>query len=385
MFVLICDKARQFSAGAPRLRNWLLAGLEIHGTVFFIDTARIVPRTVTFKTSGEIESYFIRLQEGQTAGVRNHQYYKYLRYVKNLLDFGVIKAFVSVLLLITYTPCINKNGRKVAVFTSPSFHNILFGACWKFIFSRDTVIADMRDEWSKHPDLKKCRAHRTWEKFVLSRFDRVVTVSSFIKNRIDVSSDRVSVVYNNSAPQLFDKSRRSGASYQPSISTSFVGGPAVRYFGGLHPDHYDYALLRDLVLSNPNITFEFFSNKFSSGHPISVISNEKNVRVKPMVSRDMALQIQRETGNINLFICHKGKYNAGVVSTKLTEYIFSGNPILILDNCPMSDVTKIVEKYCQVADRVPIKLETDDITVFIKRDDVFNPGNRAFVNFLMTV
>ena len=378
MFLLISDKCEKFTAAAPRLRNWLLAGIEIHGSVGLIDTVRLKPKIMIFKSDSDIKCYFAKLEAGETLGVRNLRYFSYIRYLKNFFDYGIVKAVFSILWLVNYRRYLSLSKKNIVVATSPSFHNILIGAFWKYIYDYDTVLADMRDEWARHPNLNKNWGHKVWEKFFLSKVDKVVTVSSFIKHRIDVNRILTFVVYNNSVDLTSFENRQPETSIQ--IGTI---EPKIRYFGGLHPEHYNYNLLRDLITSNPDVIFEFFSNSVGKGHPMSCLLKEKNVRMNQMISRSASLKLQAQDDNINLFLCHKGKFNQGVVSTKLTEYIFSEKPILILDNCPHSDVATIIERFCTEEQTTSVTFDSDHVTLIKKRNGVSNPGYSDFRDFLL--
>lgn len=293
------------------------------------------------------------------------------------------------------------NHEHVVMSSSPPIVSALIAYLTKLKFKDILLINDLRDAWAQHPALGgNKRLKKKIESIVLSSADFNVTVSCWLKNEYESTygvdnfylAYNVSDYYSNVDCKLdLDK----------TLNIKVPNGyKVIAYTGSIPHGHFDLlsfvSAVRNRVNHSPfSYIFLFVGNcvelkKLVEG---DTVLNSYFVFINHLPNKDIfALQ---NTVDILLFLGFNAEGNAGVVSTKIFEYIYLKKPILPVNVKFKSDVSSILRKYCGKTINIEKEIEIYDLlnrdfenelpVLMVQRDDFVGELVADYYNFIRSL
>lgn len=333
---LITSEFTFYSAATSRIYNWCYASLVNDRPVMVWDIK--ANSLKSFNSIEELETNYKALlsKDAIYRGQSNLKSSRVMRRLKYLLHLDIIPLSMNVYRRLLSVKRFLDNETKILV-SSPSPEVLLIGLLLTKRCS--ALIVDFRDQWYGHPLLPFSRGivRRSVLGFLSIRAKKVVTVSEFIAEKLTASLKReVDIIYNTVS--CFRE-------VKPIKST--ILEETVVYSGSLPENYFNLDLLYE-VISESDLKFHWkfygqnsnFKSRIGKGMNVSFLGYQK-----PGI-----VQMAQEGAGFNLFVGADFERNAGIITTKIWEYILAGRPILCFDVKEKSDVRTILENYCQKGD-----------------------------------
>lgn len=288
------------------------------------------------------------LKNGATrAGVNSSKFQEIGRLIKHsfLLDINWILLLKIPLFLFINRKLFNSKKKITVIASSPNPSTMLIAVAIKFFFKNARITLDFRDAWAHHPNIKRSRSIRKIiEKYLISKSDKVQTVSRYLKDEFDYQ-------YNISSSLIYNKPLKidyleDEKKYVLNILRKFKNKRVLLYSGNFHSAHYDNELIIDAInfLDKNNFIVLIAGSCEWLKSNLNERKISKNVIFFGSSLRYSIVRLMQFNVSGLLFFAHQGFANNGVVSTKIFEYIDTGNPIYSLSICDESDLKKILEE-----------------------------------------
>lgn len=293
---------------------------------------------------------------GPQASVREGLAVRLMRRIKHLLLADLYLPSVIKLLLHTNRLLRERRERVVIMASSPPFSVAVVGALLKRWHGDKVVLAiDMRDAWALHNALGGIKPlKRLIERLALRRADHVTTVSYGLAEEFEQwYGVKVGVMYNV-ATHYLDVPPAETIDLTTVSADIDASRKQLVYTGSTPEGHYDLTTIvgaaRELRARNPQAadTLQFvFVGACDEVRREAIrqgVQGGDIVFIKHL-PHDVARSVQASAYAL-LFLAHFGPNNAGVVSTKLFEYLCLGQPVLPLSLHKGSDVDRLLRRYC---------------------------------------
>lgn len=293
---------------------------------------------------------------GPQSSVREGLAVRMLRRIKHLLLADLYLPSVIKLLLHTNRLLKARRERVVIMASSPPFSVAVVGALLKRWHGDKVVLAiDMRDAWALHNALGGIKPlKRLIERLSLRRADHVTTVSYGLAQEFEHwYGVKVGVMYNVATHYL-------DVPPAAKIDLTTVSGDIdanrkqLVYTGSTPEGHYDLQAIvgsmRELRARHSKaadalqLVFVGACDEVRREATRQGIVDGDIVFIKHL-PHDVARSVQASAHAL-LFLAHFGPNNAGVVSTKLFEYLCLGQPVLPFSLHEGSDVDRLLRRYC---------------------------------------
>ncbi len=333
-------------AGATSLHIFNLRGAFGHSDI----------RCMTHEQLSEFRREGIARHAGIQASVREGVAARILRRIKHLLLVDLYLPNVLKVLTHLHRLLGQRTEPVVLMASSPPFSVAVVGALLKLLHRRKVVLAiDMRDAWALHNALGGIKPlKRAIERSVLRRADYVTTVSYGLADEFKAAyGTDVSVMYNVAThyldipkPQPADWARIS-----PEIQPD---RRQLVYTGSIPEGHYDLESIVGSVVRlrklQPQLADRLQLVFVGACDEVRRVAATQQVTPGDIVFINhlphATCRSVQASAYALLFLAHFGKNNAGVVSTKLFEYLCLGQPVLPLSLHEGSDVDGLLRRYC---------------------------------------
>lgn len=341
-------------AGSFRQERWINAFLTKHDSVCvtvinIINTTSI--ETLKFFTQEELKVYrsTVLSQCKARSGVRQGLVSKLLRFIKHffLLDFFYPSSFYSYKKLIE----LGVGNQDCIVFiSSPPFSLSIISYILKKKNKKLKYVVDMRDAWALHPSIGGIKfLKKAIEKKVLKNASMTITVSKWLSNEFaDNYFIDAKVAYNVPTHYLDNKTKTiDWHTISPSIDKSRL---KIVYTGSTPEGHFDLiAFIEGInMLSKKRvkeIQFIFIGECLNLQNLVESKPNLLKYFVFINQVTNLTVRTIQENADVLLFLGYNADGNAGVVSTKLYEYLYLKKPILPIGIRENSDVAFLLRKY----------------------------------------
>jgi Glycosyltransferase len=241
---------------------------------------------------------------------------------------------------------IEKEDIRNVITTSPPHSTQLVGLKLKEKFPGIKWIADLRDPWTDiyyyskfYPSLFSRKLDHYYEKSVLEKSDKVITVGKTLKNSFSlknkINENKITVITNG-----FDESDYTGVTsirpdkliitYVGTISESYPVTGLIGALKDLHEKKVDFTIriigdlsqnIRNLITSEIPASCVEFTSYLDHSHAVQSIINSSVV----------------------VLIIPDHKSNKGILTGKLFEYLASGVPVLCLGPAD-GDAAEIIDR-----------------------------------------
>jgi hypothetical protein len=262
--------------------------------------------------------------------------------------------------------------------SSPPFSVAVVGAILKWLHGGKVVFAvDMRDAWALHGALGGIKPlKRIIERSVLLKADHVTTVSHGLAGEFKRAYGiEVGVMYNV-ATHYLDAPKAEPMDWA-RVSGEIQGNRRQLVYTGSTPEgHYDLVTIIGAIVAlrqqhpqladNLQIVFVGACDEARREAARQGV-NRGDIVFVSHVPHALARSMQ-STAHALLFLAHFGDNNAGVVSTKLFEYLCLGQPLLPLCLHRNSDVDQLLRRYCGSSVNVHTIEEMMDALLRVARD-----------------
>lgn len=293
---------------------------------------------------------------GPQASVREGLTVRLLRRVKHLLLADLYLPSVIKLLLHTHRLLKARRERVVIMASSPPFSVAVVGALLKRWHGDKVVLAiDMRDAWALHNALGGIKPmKRLIERLVLRRADHVTTVSYGLAEEFEQwYAVKVGVMYNVATHYLDvpPATKVDLTTVSPEVDAA---RRQLVYTGSTPEGHYDLQAIvgavRELRAQHPEAADALQLVFVGACDEVRREAARQGVKAGDIVfikhlPHEVARAVQASAHAL-LFLAHFGPNNAGVVSTKLFEYLCLGQPVLPFCLHQGSDVDRLLRRYC---------------------------------------
>ena len=298
----------------------------------------------------------IAAYSGPEGSVREGYAARLLRRIKHLF---LIDLYLPNVLRMFFTAHLLLRRREDAVIvmaSSPPFSVAVVGSALKVIHGKKMVFAvDMRDAWALHKALGGVKfIKRMIERSVLRRADHVSTVSHGLAAEFKQAYGvPVNVLYNVATHYLDmpPPDPIEWSSVSPKIEPQRM---QLVYTGSTPEGHYDLkSVVRSIVQvrqERPDIADKFqlvFVGPCDEARREALRQsvNENDIVFVGHLPHKLSRSVQAKADAL-IFLAHFGENNAGVVSTKLFEYLCLGKRVLPLSLHEGSDVDRLLRRYC---------------------------------------
>lgn len=337
---------RIFLESNATLRIFNLRGAFDHSDV----TCNTNDELIKFRKNG-IDHY-----KGPKASVREGLLVRFIRRIKHitLVDLylpNVIKLFFHLHRLLK-----SRTKPIVIMASSPPFSVAVVGALIKWLHDRKVIfVVDMRDAWALHNALGGIKPlKRIIEKKVLRIADHVATVSYGLAEEFKrYYNVDVHVMYNV-ATHYLDSPKSAAIEWQQVSKDINPGRRQIVYTGSTPQGHYDLnSIVSAMVILRKNkpelankIQLIFVGacdevRRLALSHAVPEDDIVFIGHLPHAVSRSV-----QASAHALIFLAHFGPKNAGVVSTKLFEYLCLNKPVLPFGLHQGSDVDILLNRYC---------------------------------------
>jgi len=233
---------------------------------------------------------------------------------------------------------LRSNDYDVIISTGPPHSTHLVG---KALAQRTKVawVADFRDPWTKIHYLQNTKPmylsraiHSFLERMIVSTADLTLSVSQSIVNELPAGNK--AVLYNGYNQKDFE-----GITY---LQTHVF---RIRYIGQITTGQDLSPFIQLLVSSfaNAKIELEFIGTKLPNDVAKQIPHLPLKIHTTSLLSHQEALT-RMVNSEMLLLIINDAKFNMGIITTKLFEYIGSKTPILCIGN-PACEAAMIIAKY----------------------------------------
>jgi hypothetical protein len=216
-------------------------------------------------------------------------------------------------------------------------------------------VVDMRDAWALHNALGGIKwLKRAIERTVLRRADHVLTVSVGLADEFKAFYGiEVRVMYNV-ATHYLDIPAAEPVDWSQVSADILPGRRQLVYTGSTPEGHYDLPSIVSAVVQlrrrYPELADQLQLVFVGACDEVKREAKKQGVGDEDIVfvghlPHALARSVQA-CAHALLFLAHAGPKNAGVVSTKLFEYLCLGQPVLPLDLHDDSDVDLLLRRYC---------------------------------------
>lgn len=290
------------------------------------------------------------------AGVRSGNLASIFRYLKHsflvdIIDVRNILIYFKIKNYIESTP-----GKIIFHCSSPPFYLAVITFFLKKKFSDKIFFwLDMRDLWSLHKGIPGFKFHKQIiEAIVLKKVDLLSTVADSLAHRFETTFKKPTEVAYNVATQidfsLFTKNKLDLYSVDKRIE---VNKKLITYTGSLPKNYYDLDSfasflfeLDNIIQITANYQFIFLGECNELRHRLK--DKLKNLSVIFITQKmHKEVQILQYNSEILLFFGFNSPDNQGQMSTKLFEYLETGNSILPIFVNSTSDISKVISLYCE--------------------------------------
>lgn len=383
-------------AGSFRQERWVSVFLKKGFEVIVVDVMGVYKvQTYHFTKVEQLLSFRknILSQVKSKSGVRQGRTAIVLRTIKHalFLEFFIPSLWMSFFKLKKLGIL---NGKKILMVSSPPFSLSLIAFLAKKINNDLTSIVDMRDAWAMHPSVGGLQSIKKYiEEKNLSSFDFMLTVSKWLslefKEQYGITSF---VAYNVSTHyQSVDLDNSSDFEWKDISDKIKSDKIKVLYTGSIPDGHFDldsFVSAMELLEKQKNIInyqFIFIGNC----QALKLLVSNKNI-ASYFVFVDHLPNIEVRSAQANadvlLFLGYNAEGNAGVVSTKLFEYLFLKRPVLPIGVKSNSDVAILLNKYTNhsisIEDSMLFEKFLSDKD-FIHKLPVLNVSNDEFIESLL--
>lgn len=297
----------------------------------------------------------IKLYRGPRTSVREGLLVKFLRKIKHysLADLylpNVFRVYKHLEFLLR-----NQNKPVVLMASSPPFSVALISALIKKKYPDKVILSiDMRDAWALHTALGGFKfIKRIIERSVLKRADYVTTVSRGLSEEFNATYDINVLVMYNVATHYLDTPKPSPIKLDEIISGVDLNRRILIYTGSAPENFYDVeSIVKALYRINKNVDLANRLQFIFAGACETVQRAAESLNISdndilfiPHLPRPIARSLQ-VSGSALIFLAFNGPKNMGVVSTKIFEYLYLGQPIIPFGLCHDSDVDFLLKHYC---------------------------------------
>jgi len=287
------------------------------------------------------------------SGVRQGFFANLLRYIKHnlFLDFFFPSLLISYFKLERLGVL---KGKKILMVSSPPFSLGLVSYFAKKKNNDLISIVDMRDAWAMHSSvggLKVIKKHI--EKKILSKSNYVLTVSEWLSSEFkkQYSIDPI-VAYNVSTHyQNLNYGALSNFEWKEISDEITSESIKILYTGSTPPGHFDlrtFVSAIDLLAKQSrlvNFQFVFIGNCSELKSIVYATKGIESYFVFVDHLPNIKIRVAQANADVLLFFGYDADGNAGVVSTKLFEYLFLRKPILPLNVKSNSDVALLLSRF----------------------------------------
>lgn len=293
---------------------------------------------------------------GPKASVREGLIVRALRRIKHILLADLYLPNVIKLLFHTHALLKLRNKPVVIMASSPPFSVAVVGAILKRWHGKKVIFAvDMRDAWAMHSALGGIKPiKRVIERTVLRIADKVTTVSYGLADEFKQNYGvEVGVMYNV-ATHYLDVPVPMPVDWGQVSNDIDPRRRKLVYTGSTPEGHYD---LKSII--GAMVHLRSTSHELADQLQLVFVGACDEVRreaISQEVPSDDIIFIGHLSHSISrsvqagayalIFLAHFGENNAGVVSTKLFEYLCLGKPVLPLSLHIDSDVDILLRRYC---------------------------------------
>ena len=293
---------------------------------------------------------------GPKASVREGLIVRILRRIKHVLLVDLYLPNVIKLLWHTHRLLKLRNKPVVIMASSPPFSVAVVGAILKRLHGQKVIFAvDMRDAWALHNALGGIKPiKRIIERAVLRTADEVTTVSYGLADEFKQHYGvEVGVMYNV-ATHYLDAPAPVPVDWAQVSNDIDPTRRHLVYTGSTPEGHYD---LKSIVGSMVHLRCT--SPGLADRLQLVFVGACDEVRREAMsqevppgdivfighLPHSISRSVQAGADAL-IFLAHFGEKNAGVVSTKLFEYLCLGKPVLPFSLHNDSDVDILLRRYC---------------------------------------
>lgn len=204
-------------------------------------------------------------------------------------------------------------------------------------------VADFRDLWVDNHMFRGLFPFTLLEQFlerrVVQRANLITTVSDGLKDTLlkRYPSADIHVIENGFDPDDI-KELRAEQTFPKD------GMRRIVYTGTLYPKYTDWKPILHALNDINNVELVFVGHNMEPiKEEVKKLNLESHVQVLPPVSREKALQMQRDA-NMLLFLPWNDPNHAGVLTGKLFEYLFSQTPILTIGGQDQDQSRQLIQK-----------------------------------------
>jgi glycosyltransferase involved in cell wall biosynthesis len=289
--------------------------------------------------------------------VKDFRFKKYIVKLKYLFFLDLIGfGFLKTIFLLSEIEKKEKGNKFFLLVSSPSFSLAFATYIYSFISNSNfSYSIDMRDAWAMHPNIKVFNSLRKWiEGKILTKADKVLTVSEYLKNEFDLNYGLKTKLLYNATVNLLNISNDANAQKHHEVSgiiqPEYIN---ICYFGSLPTGFYnlnDFCRGLSDYLENVSSVKKIRFYFFGPCAELEKIAKEYNslsgiFHFRPSISHELAISLMRKCDAV-LFFGFNGERNSGVVSTKIFEYFYLGCKIILFDIKRDSDLDFLISKVC---------------------------------------
>lgn len=335
-----------FLENGARLRIFNLRGAFSYSDVYCNSPAELA----------EFRRLGVARYRGPRASVREGIAARALRRAKH---FSLVDLYVpNVIRLLWHVNRLlaEKTEPVVLMASSPPFSLAVIGGLLKRIHGSKLVFAvDMRDAWALHKSLGGFKPlRRLIERRSLRKADHISTVSYGLASEFaQAYGIHVKVMYNV-ATHYFDLPEVAAAQWSRMSPKVQPHKRKLVYTGSAPEGHYDIKSIVSAVVRlrqlRPDLADKLqlvFVGACDEVHREATRQTAESGDIVFIghVSHVLSRSVQMAADAL-LFLGYFGEKNAGVVSTKLFEYLCLGKPVLPLGVYRNSDVDRLLRRYC---------------------------------------
>jgi len=293
---------------------------------------------------------------GPKASIREGLIVRILRRIKHVLLVDLYLPNVIKLLLHTNHLIKLRNKPVVIMASSPPFSLALVGAILKRLHKQEVIFAvDMRDAWALHSALGGIKPlKRLIERAALRTADKVTTVSYGLADEFkQYYGIEVGVMYNV-ATHYLDAPAPNSVDWSQISNEINPTRRLLVYTGSTPEGHYDLKTIVGAIVhlrrTSPGTADKLQLVFVGACDEVRREAMSEGVPPADIVfighlSHAITRSVQASADAL-IFLAHFGEKNAGVVSTKLFEYLCLGKPVLPFSLHSESDVDILLRRYC---------------------------------------
>jgi hypothetical protein len=290
---------------------------------------------------------------------------KILRKLKRLfLGELILSGFFTSLYLINKTLRDNPEYNYTLIASSPPM-SMALAAYITSKLSKTDYIVDMRDAWALHTNIKENKLLRKKiEGKILSGAKSVITVSKYLANEFETSHKINAYVLYNIATQIEKNNIKNNINKKNNLID-------LVYFGSLPEGFYDLkSFCTGVSMYKKKLTdkgqkeiikFRFIGEHYELKKELQFHPEIQDMfELIPPISHREAI-IAMQYCSAVLFLGYDATLNAGVVSTKIFEYLGLGIHILPFGIRKNSDLDFIFETSCKKSFHITSAIELSDL------------------------